>query len=123
VIKNDTPYVIEVNPRFQGTLECVERILDVNLVEMHIKACLHGSLPKQLNEPKSTCTRLILYAPEHIHTPDIKPSNEIRDVPFPNSSIEAGEPLCSVIIEGRDRETSLGKALDKADSIYKTLVN
>ncbi|MCK5627520.1 ATP-grasp domain-containing protein, partial [Candidatus Bathyarchaeota archaeon] len=33
VISEGVPHVIEVNPRFQGTLECTEKALGINLVE------------------------------------------------------------------------------------------
>ena len=47
IISNDgLPHVVEVNPRFQGTHECVERVLRLNLVETHLNACIHGILPK-----------------------------------------------------------------------------
>ena len=31
--------VIEINPRFQGTYELVEKVMDINLLDAHIKAC------------------------------------------------------------------------------------
>ena len=32
-------HVIEVNPRIQGTFECVEKAYGINMLEAHIKAC------------------------------------------------------------------------------------
>ena len=32
-------YVIEVNPRIQGTFECVEKTFGINMLEAHINAC------------------------------------------------------------------------------------
>ena len=37
--RGDDTYVIEVNPRFQGTFECAEAALGINMVEAHMKAC------------------------------------------------------------------------------------
>jgi len=118
ISREGTPYVTEVNPRFQGTLECVEKVLRINLVKSHIDACLRGSLPI-MNEKTSTfCTRLVLRAPKHIVAPDLTIFREVRDVPLPGTIIEKGEPLCSVIVEEKNRKLSLRKAKKLAKSIY-----
>ncbi len=121
VIDEDgTPYVMEVNPRFQGSLECVERVLGVNLVEMHVEACTQGSLPENELKPEKFCTRLILYAPHRICAPDLM-FNNLRDIPHPGDIIEAGEPLCSVISEGKSRTASLHESQKLADRIYRSI--
>jgi len=119
VISEDgTPYVMEVNPRFQGTLECVERVLGMNLVKSHIDACLHDSLPTIRERISTFCTRLILYAPERIVAPDLTVFPEVRDVPLPRAIIEKREPLCSIITAGKNRELSFQKGKKLAQSIY-----
>ena len=44
IIGRDTPRVIEVNPRFQGTLDTVEAAYACNLFRFHVNACA-GTLP------------------------------------------------------------------------------
>lgn len=121
ISKEGIPYVVEVNPRFQGTLECVERVLGINLVESHINACLHGSLPTIKEKTSTFCTRLILYSPKRIITPDLTPFWEVRDVPLPESVIEKGEPLCSIITEEKNRNFAFQKARKLAESVYNML--
>jgi len=121
ISKEGTPYVIEVNPRFQGSLECVERVLGINLVRAHINACLHGSLPSIKEKTSTFCTRLILYSPKRIITPDLTSFRDVRDVPLPESVIEKGEPLCSIITEGKNRNFSFQNARKLAESIYNML--
>jgi predicted ATP-grasp superfamily ATP-dependent carboligase len=119
VISEDgTPYVMEVNPRFQGTLECVERILGMNLVKSHIDACLRDSLPTLKEKTSNFCTRLVLYAPERIVAPYLTVFPEVRDVPLPRVIIEKREPLCSIITEGKNRKLSFQKGKKLAQSIY-----
>lgn len=113
--------VIEVNPRFQGTLECVERALGLNLVRAHINACFDGSLPRRIPEPAEFVTRLILYAPVRASAPDLRVFENVRDIPLPGAIIEEGEPLCSIITVGNRRSGSLRRAYDGADSIYRML--
>jgi predicted ATP-grasp superfamily ATP-dependent carboligase len=122
VISEDgTPYVIEVNPRFQATLECVERILGINMVEAHIEACLRGKLPTIAKRTARFCTRLILFAPQCSIIPDLGVFEEVRDVPIPRVIIEKGEPICSIVVEDADRNLSLKKANIVAESICKLL--
>lgn len=120
VLSEGEPYVMEVNPRFQGTLGCVERVLGINLIESHIRACLHGELPK-IREPSKFCARLILYAPRRVFAPDLTAFQEVWDVPLPDSIIEEGEPLCSILAEGESRDSSFQKASSLAELIYSRL--
>lgn len=120
ISEDETPHVIEVNPRFQGTLGCVERVLGINLVDAHVKACLYDELPA-VKSPSNFCTRLILYAPRRVVTPDLTTLKEIWNIPPPHSIVEKGEPLCSILVEGESREISLQKANDLAKVIYSKL--
>lgn len=121
ISKEGTPYVVEVNPRFQGSLECVERALQINLAKSHINACLHGSLPNTKRKTSIFCSRLILYSPQRITVPDLTFFREARDIPLPGSMIEKGEPLCSIITEGENRYSSFQKARKLAQAIYSML--
>jgi len=121
ISKEGKPHVVEVNPRFQGTVECVERVLGINLVESHINACLYGSLPKIKEKKPTFCTRLILYAPKRVIAPNLTGFREVRDVPLPGIIIEKGEPLCSIITEGKNRKISFQKVKKIAKSIYAIL--
>lgn len=120
ISEDETPYVIEVNPRFQGTLGCVEKVLGINLVEAHVKACLYNELPK-IKQLSNFCTRLILYAPRRIVAPDLTTLSNVRNIPPPHSIIEEGEPLCSVLADGESRAVSFQKANNLAKAIYGKL--
>ncbi|MEM3608959.1 MAG: ATP-grasp domain-containing protein [Candidatus Bathyarchaeia archaeon] len=120
ISKDGTPYVVEVNPRFQGTLGCVERVLGINMVEAHVKACLYGEMPT-IRKASRFCTRLILYAPKRVVVPDLTAFPNVWDIPLPNSIIEEGEPLCSVLTEAKSRDASFRKAEEEAELIYDGL--
>ena len=121
ISKEGMPYVIEVNPRFQGTLECVERVLGINLVETHMKACIEGDLPTIVKKPLVFCVRLILFTPRRSVVPDLNTFEEARDIPQPNVIIEKGEPFCSIIVEEKTRSSALKKARMSAKVIYERL--
>ncbi|MCK5625995.1 ATP-grasp domain-containing protein, partial [Candidatus Bathyarchaeota archaeon] len=122
VSKEGIPNVIEVNPRFQGTLECIEKVLDINLVKSHLDACKLRVLPEIKVIPQNYCTRLILFALKRSKIPDLKIHKETRDIPTPRVIVERGEPLCSVIMEGISRKNSLSRANNIAKTIYQSLV-
>ena len=121
ISKEDIPYVVEVNPRFQGTVECVERVLGINMVEAHMKTCLQGKLQTIAKKTAVFCTRLILFAPQRSVVPDLSVFEEVRDIPIPEVIIEKGEPVCSIVIEGAHRNSSLRKTRIIAESICKSL--
>ena len=115
------PYVLEVNPRFQGTLECVERVLGINLVEAHLKACIQKTLPSfQRSVIEKFCTRLILYAHHRSSAPALQ-RPFVADTPLPGVVIEAGEPLCSVISQERTRAEVLQRSKSLASQVYDLL--
>lgn len=119
ISKDGIPYVVEVNPRFQGTLECVERILGINLVNAHIKACVEGILPLlSKGRPATSCVRLILYAQRRSIIPRLTDLAEARDIPLPGVIIEEGEPLCSIVVEEKTRSSALRKSRMLANLIY-----
>lgn len=120
VISEDgIPFVVEVNPRFQGTLECVERVLGINLVNAHMKACLEGTLsPQNEEKPTTSCVRLILYANHRSIVPNLNNFKEVRDIPFPGVVIEQGEPICSIVVEEKTRSSALKKSMMLAKRVY-----
>jgi len=121
ISEEGVPYVVEVNPRFQGTLECVERTLNVNIVKAHVEACVQGKLPIIGKKTSAFCVRLILFAPQRSVVPDLSVFEEVRDVPLPGVIIEEGEPLCSIVVDGADRNSPLKEARRIAESIRKLL--
>lgn len=114
------PWIVEVNPRFQGTMECVEKVLGINLVEAHIAAC-GGRLPVLHQMSSNYCTRLILYGRQRCSVPDLTVFTEVRDIPFSGVIVERGEPICSIVTEGKTKAKSLGRADELTRQIYDLL--
>jgi len=121
ISKEGVPYVVEVNPRFQGTLECVERTLNMNIVKAHVEACVQGKLPTLERNPSVFCVRLILFAPQRSVVPDLGVFEEVRDIPLPGVIVEEGEPVCSIVVDGANRNSSLREAGMIAELIRKLL--
>ena len=117
ISRQGIPYIIEVNPRFQGTLECVERVIGMNIVEAHVEACVQGGLPTISRRTPVFCARFILFAPRRLIAPELNTFEGARDIPLPGVIVEEGEPLCSLIVEGPNRGYTLQKAGETAEAI------
>ncbi|MCW4052689.1 MAG: ATP-grasp domain-containing protein [Candidatus Bathyarchaeota archaeon] len=122
VISNDCiPYVVEVNPRFQGTLECVERVIGIDLMVAHMRACIEKSLFSPQLRAQYSCARIILYAKHRSIIPNLSNFEGVRDIPFPQVIIEEGEPVCSIVSEGKTGRLALKEARIRARHIYQEL--
>jgi predicted ATP-grasp superfamily ATP-dependent carboligase len=108
VVGEDQPYAIEVNPRFQGTVDTVEMATGVNLFSLHVNAC-EGRLPEKMPVPRQSAVRRILFAKEElvIKKDLCRFSSFISDIPHPGASFESGEAVVSVYGWGPDRGTAI----------------
>ena len=59
ILKNDDLYLIEVNPRIQGTLECAEASLGINMMKTHIEAC--NGVIMDVPTPKKFAVKMIIH--------------------------------------------------------------
>ena len=101
ILNENGLYVIEINPRLQGTFECVEKTLGINMLEAHIKAC-HGELI-EIPKPRCYSYKKIIYSPTRMKYQKTDLDN-IYDLPHIGSITEKGEPLLTIIDSDRDFE-------------------
>ena len=107
-------YVIEVNPRLQGTFECVERTFAINMLEAHINACL-GEV---MEIPKARCYtyKKIIYSPTRNKYQKLDLDN-IYDLPHIGSITEKDEPLLTII----DSDSYFERLYEKVESTSETV--
>jgi len=113
VIGESGPVAIEVNPRFQGTVDTVEMACGCNLFDLHAGACL-GHLPARRPEPREVAARSILFADSDMTVnTDLGNLREfVADIPRPGTFFEKDQAVISVYGRGPDRGTALAM-LDK----------
>ena len=102
-------HVIEVNPRIQGTFECVEKAYGINMLEAHIKAC-QGEII-EIGNPKYYAYKKIVYSPTRMKYSQIDLDN-IYDLPHTGSITEKDEPLLTII----DKSSDFEKLCEKVES-------
>jgi len=114
------PVAIELNPRFQGTLETVEAATGENLVRLHLDAC-GGRLPGARPKPCRYAARRILFADRDLVVgSDLSSLVPIAaDIPRPGSEIPAGSAVVSVRAAGPTERDAL-ILLDKHITAVRT---
>jgi predicted ATP-grasp superfamily ATP-dependent carboligase len=113
VVSDDRAVAIEVNPRFQGTVDTVEMAFGCNLFDLHANACA-GHLPARRPEPREVAARSILFADRDLTVgADLGVLKEfVADIPRPGTFFEEGQAIVSVYGRGPDRDAALA-LLDK----------
>jgi predicted ATP-grasp superfamily ATP-dependent carboligase len=113
VIGNEGPVAIEVNPRFQGTVDTVEMATGANLFSLHLDAC-RGMLPPESPASSQVAARRILFADKDITVSgDLSRFREfVADIPWPGTFFEEEQALVSVYGWGPNR-TAACAMLDK----------
>ena len=122
VVGDEMPYAIEINPRFQGTVDTVERACGCNLFQYHVDACA-GTLPLSSPVTKQVAVRSILFADRDITIQaDLKHLKScIADIPHPGDYFESGQALVSVYGWGDTRDAACA-LLDKHISTVKQYI-
>ncbi|MBN2155349.1 MAG: ATP-grasp domain-containing protein [Candidatus Lokiarchaeota archaeon] len=115
-------YFIELNPRFQGTIDLVLACTGENLIQHHLKSIDQNILPNDayLSDDK-TYLRAIYYSPLDFHIMVDLQGLEFRDVPLIGSFIPNGAPLCSNIVKGNNVYDAFEKAMDDRDLMLRVL--
>ncbi len=116
-VLSDRPYLMEINPRFQNTIDCVEGLLGINLVEEHIRAC--GGEVGKYRQPRGYSVKLILYAKKDVEIPDLKKIPDIVDITPEGSIVRKGHPICSILKFGQSRNETIANAYVLASKISK----
>jgi predicted ATP-grasp superfamily ATP-dependent carboligase len=103
------PVVLEINPRFQGSLDTVEKAMDINLFEAHV-GCFRGELP---DKPEAKCfaARGIVYSDRELFIDrelmDIILREKGADIPSEGTYIEPDWPITSLFSCTPTREEAI----------------
>jgi len=120
VARDGTPYFMEVNPRFQATIEAFELTTEANLVRLHLGAC-SGRLPSTSPRSLRTCARVIVYARQRCTVPDLRQFPNVVDLSLHGSRADPGDPICTVNHIGAKRADALKGAWQTIAAIYQRL--
>ncbi|MCR5025942.1 MAG: ATP-grasp domain-containing protein [Methanobrevibacter sp.] len=109
ILNENGQYVIEINPRIQGTFECIEKSLEINMLDAHIKACQNEII--KIPKARYYSYKKIIYSPCRNKYEKINLDN-IYDLPHIGSITEKREPLLTII----DRDNDFEKLYKKVEN-------
>ena len=115
--------VIEVNPRFQGSIDTIELSTELNIFDAHIKS-FDGELPGS-HEPKCFAAKTIVYANKEVvidkEISDLliryMNKGQAADIPRLGMKVLQDEPITTMLATARNREMVLGKVEKSARHI------
>ena len=113
------PVVVEINPRFQGSLDTVELATQMNVFQAHMQA-FWGMLPKR-PKPRCTAGRAIIYSTRDLEIKKDLSYDWVTDVPRIGSRIKNDEPILSILAKGSNRDEVMSLLLERAAMLDKTL--
>jgi predicted ATP-grasp superfamily ATP-dependent carboligase len=118
VLEANTPWVVEVNPRYPASAEVLEIASGISVLAQHRRAFDSSNSPANSMKPSGlVCGKAIVYAADRMQMPtytagdlvargllrtDGRPGR-LADVPAPDSVIEAGWPILTIFVEGKSR--------------------
>jgi predicted ATP-grasp superfamily ATP-dependent carboligase len=119
---------LEVNPRWSGAMELVERAYGVSLFAMHANACACAALPdfdlRHARRGAGAVGKAILFAREHVRAGDTRPwlaDGSVRDVPQPGECIARDRPVCTIFADGEDDAACYAALVRRAELLYASL--
>src|SRR5215472_11599700 len=127
IARDGVVHPIEVNPRWSASVELVERAFGVAAFAAHAQACADGvlaafDLRTAFRHLSRAVGKAIVFAREDLVAADTSGwllRGDVRDVPNPGDHIPAGQPICTVLADGRDSKECEAGLATAANLIYE----
>ncbi|MHA1670662.1 MAG: ATP-grasp domain-containing protein [Promethearchaeota archaeon] len=129
VIRDQFPYLMEINPRIPGSIRASELALNVNLLDLHVRS-FDDKNWKEIEDILSNSTfvqfvtKLIVFSPQKLNKSCLIQINNLRfvhDKTNPNTSVQKYDPLCTILFGAQEFSSSYFGALKIVDKIYKLI--
>jgi len=124
IARAGVPWPLEVNPRYSGSMELLERSAGISLFTLHRDACL-GRLPAApARQARGIWGKAIVFARRDVTTGDTRRwlrDPAIADVPHRSERILRGRPICTVFAHRPSVEACLRALAAKAAAIYRAV--
>ncbi|MHA1126386.1 MAG: ATP-grasp domain-containing protein [Candidatus Heimdallarchaeota archaeon] len=120
VIKDNKAYFMEINPRFQGSIECIQYATDYNLVKLHIDAfnnIIHD-IPEIPRYKRSAIKGILFSNSEENFSVKKYPRNKwIVDRTHYDVVLEKNDPFCSIVMPTKSNDEGYKKMRIIAEKI------
>jgi len=106
ILTDSGPVVVEVNPRFQGSLDSVELSTGQNIFQAHLQS-FGKVLPGSMKISSFAAGRAIIYASRDMQIKEDLSASWATDVPRPGCKIGKDDPILSILATGKGRKEVL----------------
>lgn len=114
-------YVIEVNPRIQGTYEPCEEVLGINLLDAHIKACEGEIIDiSSINNNSLYSIKKIEYASSDINVKNLSFDN-VYDIPYESVKIEKNQPIVTIISSNSNLDLAISNLENASNNVNNNI--
>lgn len=127
VLSRGSLYPIEVNPRYTGSVEVLEKSIGWQAMQQHIAACNgadpgFGAAPgSSINENKCV-GKAILFASRSISVQNLANFGQIvADRPTEGAEIQQSNPVCTIMGEGVDMEDCIDTWSNNVQQVHRHL--
>lgn len=108
-------YVLEINPRPPASMQ----LYDADLFVRHIKACEGELIGYEIGQDDFTAYQIV-YAVRNIRIPSgFKWPTYVADIPVADSIINKAQPICSMIVRGKEPD----KVLEQLQISQELIIN
>jgi predicted ATP-grasp superfamily ATP-dependent carboligase len=132
VLRDDTPWPVEINPRYTASVEVLEYATGVPALDLHRRVFDPGAPPPPVTPvaPPRVVGKAVLFAREALVFPPEGPWGglpavhimpEFADVPPPGQAIPRGRPVLTFFAGGESPEKCLGRLRETAASLDRRL--
>ncbi len=112
-------WLMEVNPRIQGTIEMLESSSNINVSHMHISAC-EGNLPVRI-PTYLPAVKMIVYSRRAGTLPDLSQWKGTHDRSPRGVRVNRGDPICTIVESSAPLSQCYGVVCERAASIQASV--
>jgi predicted ATP-grasp superfamily ATP-dependent carboligase len=130
VARDNTPYPVEVNPRWSASMELVEQCFGLSVFGAHAAACARDELPSfdfgAASRGVGAIGKAIIFARHASVIGDTRAwlgDASVRDVPRPGERIDVGHPVCTVFATAPDATRCYQALVQRSERLYEELAD
>ncbi|MHA1231006.1 MAG: ATP-grasp domain-containing protein [Candidatus Helarchaeota archaeon] len=114
---NNELYFMEINPRFPGTIELLEKLTKFNMIKLHIDAC-NGKIRCPMIPRNKFGMKVIIYSKKNITITKSLRKKIYYDIPNVGTNIKKGEPILTIQIIGHSRSNIINTVNKYVENLY-----
>ena len=119
ILKNNELYLIEINPRFPGTIELLEILTHKNIFYEHVKSSIFNEVSEIKYDFKQLGVKFILYSTKDMKIGELNSIEGIYDIPLSGSIIKNRDPICTMLIIGDELDSIWDEGVKKVQKILE----